>query len=72
MPTYERVLDGTVVERVTPIEGDYEDTRLGLLTLEDGSEWRITAADDTAPSTPDSTDPPPLVDEQTPTQQKRK
>lgn len=71
MSTYERVLDGKVVERVTPIEGDFEDTRLGLLAMEDGSAWRITAADDITPSTPDSTDPPPLVDEQ-PTQQKRR
>lgn len=73
MPTYERVLDGRVVERVTPIEGDFEDTRLGLLVMEDGSEWRIATADDIAPSTPDSAGPSsPPVDEQTSTPQKRK
>jgi hypothetical protein len=48
MSTYERVVDGRVVERVTPIEGDFEDTRLGLLAMEDGSEWRIAAVEQTS------------------------
>jgi hypothetical protein len=59
MPTYERVLDGEVVERVQPIEGDYEDTRLGLLAMEDGGEWRIAATNHIPPasaSTPDPSD----------------
>jgi hypothetical protein len=57
MPTYERILDGEVVERVTPIEGDYEDTRLGLLAMEDGGEWRIAATARTSPASPSTPDP---------------
>lgn len=57
MPTYERVLDGRVVERVTPIEGDFEDTRLGLLAMEDGSKWRIAATGETSPASPSTPDP---------------
>lgn len=58
MPTYERVLDGRVVERVTPIEGDFEDTRLGLLAMEDGGEWRAATGESppASPSTPDPSD----------------
>jgi hypothetical protein len=56
MPIYERAIDGKVVERVQPIEGDYEDTRLGLLAMEDGSEWRA-ALDETPPASPSTPDP---------------
>jgi hypothetical protein len=40
--TYEKVLDGVVVERVVPVDGDYSDTQLGLLALDytGGDGWR--------------------------------
>lgn len=55
MTTYERVVDGRVVERVTPVFGDHEDTRLGCAALdrkpgEDG--WRVQGVDDVAPAEP--------------------
>ncbi|MEO6081924.1 MAG: hypothetical protein ABIQ18_02330 [Umezawaea sp.] len=43
MSTYEYVVDGQVVERVSPIDGDHEDTRLGCAALdraEDADGWR--------------------------------
>lgn len=42
MTTYEKVVDGAVVERVVPIDGDYSDTQLGLLALDyaGGDGWR--------------------------------
>lgn len=41
MPTYERVESGRVIERVQPLAGDYEDTRLGLLALDGREGWRV-------------------------------
>jgi hypothetical protein len=42
VPTYEKVVDGQVVERVIPVDGDYTDTLLGCLALEykGGDGWR--------------------------------
>ncbi|GAA0638223.1 hypothetical protein GCM10010174_70090 [Kutzneria viridogrisea] len=42
MPTYENVVDGEVVERVIPVDGDYTDTLLGCKALEyqGGDGWR--------------------------------
>lgn len=42
MTTYEKVVDGVVVERVIPFDGDYTDTQLGLLALDytGGDGWR--------------------------------
>ncbi|GAB3437467.1 hypothetical protein [Actinophytocola sediminis] len=51
MPTYERVQGGRVVERVQPLAGDYEDTRLGLLALEGEQGWRL--ADDVTRPAPE-------------------
>lgn len=50
MPTiYERLDEaGNVVERVQPVDGDYEDTRLGLAVLDGLSGWRL-AEDAPAP-----------------------
>jgi hypothetical protein len=66
--TYERVVDGEVVERVTPLDGSHEDTRIGCLVLEGGSDWRVegtapaelpTSLDgDALPTTGDSAPPP--------------
>lgn len=57
--TYERVDEhGAVVERVQPIDGDYEDTRLGLLAMEEGSEWRLANAEP-EPSTEAEPEPAP-------------
>lgn len=44
MTIYERVVDGQVVERVDPVPGGYEDTRLGLSVLEGHGGWRIAGA----------------------------
>ena len=41
MTTYEKVVDGHVVERVTPVEGDHEDTRLGCVVLDGVDGWRV-------------------------------
>lgn len=46
MPTYQRIEGGRVVETVTPVAGDHEDTRLGVAALDrphgaDG--WRDVA-----------------------------
>lgn len=41
MTTYERVVNGQVVERVQPVSGDLEDTRLGMAVLEGHPEWRV-------------------------------
>jgi hypothetical protein len=40
--TYEKVVDGVVVERVVPIDGDYTDTLLGCMALDyaGGDGWR--------------------------------
>jgi hypothetical protein len=40
--TYEKLVDGVVVERVIPIDGDYTDTLLGCLALDytGGDGWR--------------------------------
>jgi len=56
LTTYERVVDGRVVERVTPVFGDHEDTRLGVAALdrkqgEDG--WRVQGVEDVVPADPD-------------------
>jgi len=54
--TYEKVVAGQVVERVTTIDGDDEDTRLGCLALdrEPGADgWRLAGHVD-----PDPTPPP--------------
>lgn len=41
MTVYERLDDaGTVVERVAPLEGSFEDTRLGVAALECSGGWR--------------------------------
>lgn len=42
MTTYEKVVDGVVVEKVVPIDGDFTDTQLGLLALDytGGDGWR--------------------------------
>jgi hypothetical protein len=53
--TYERVIDGEVVERVTPIDGSHEDTRLGVLVLDGGSEWRVEGAQPASPALNDET-----------------
>ncbi len=58
MTTYERVVGGRVVERVTPVLGDHEDTRLGCAALDraagaDG--WRVQGVDDVVPTDPDET-----------------
>lgn len=55
LTTYERVVDGRVVEVVTPVFGDHEDTRLGCAALdrkpgEDG--WRVEGVDDVVPEVP--------------------
>lgn len=41
MPTYEKVVDGRVVERVTPVDGDHEDTRLGCAAIDGTDGWRV-------------------------------
>ncbi len=64
MTTYERVVDGEVVERVTPIDGSHEDTRLGVLVLEGSSEWRVEGAQLPAPTLNDDT--PANAEEATP------
>lgn len=44
MPTvYERVVDDRVVERVQPVPGDFEDTRLGVAVLDGTGGWRIAS-----------------------------
>ena len=55
MTTYERVVNGEVVERVTPIDGSHEDTRIGVLVLEGGSEWRVVGQE----PTPEPAEPSP-------------
>jgi len=40
MPTYERVQDGAVVERVITSDGTHEDTRIGCLALDGAGGWR--------------------------------
>jgi hypothetical protein len=39
---YEKVIDGVVVEKVQPVEGDYTDTLLGCKALDytGGDGWR--------------------------------
>jgi hypothetical protein len=56
--TYERVVDGEVVERVTPIDGSHEDTRIGVLVLEGSSEWRLAAGEPPTAAEEQQTDPP--------------
>jgi hypothetical protein len=56
------VKNGEVVERVQPIPGDYEDTRLGLFALDGKGGWRV--ADEQPPTDATSagqqdTSPPP-------------
>lgn len=52
-PVYERVDQaGQVVERVQPIAGDHEDTRLGLLALEGQGGWRVAGAETSTPQPP--------------------
>lgn len=41
--TYEKWVDGRVVERVVVQDGSYEDTRLGMEHLE-GGQWRLEGA----------------------------
>jgi hypothetical protein len=64
--TYERVVNGEVVERVTPIDGSHEDTRIGVLVLEGNSEWRLAgstqpneSSENSAPAQDDDAPPPP-------------
>lgn len=45
MTTYEKVVDGRVVERVTPVDGDHEDTRLGCAVLDGVDGWRIAGTE---------------------------
>lgn len=55
MPTYERVGDdGQVVERVTPIPGDHEDTRLGCAVIDGKGGWRVAVDPATAATPPES------------------
>jgi hypothetical protein len=56
--TYERVVNDEVVERVTPIDGSHEDTRIGVLVLEGGSEWRVVGQEPT-PAEPAKLSPTP-------------
>lgn len=57
MTIYERVVDGDVVERVEPVDGDYSDTELGVRALDyrGGDGWRVEGWTPPAePSTEDS------------------
>ncbi|CAL9607219.1 hypothetical protein SUDANB95_05514 [Actinosynnema sp. ALI-1.44] len=57
MTTYERVDErGNVIETVTPLDGDHEDTRLGCAVLDGTGEWRIAGTEQ--PADDDPTDPP--------------
>lgn len=48
---YERLDDaGTVVERVQPNPGSYEDTRLGCAALEGAGGWRVADPPVSAPA----------------------
>ncbi|WP_367128323.1 hypothetical protein [Saccharothrix sp. HUAS TT1] len=59
MTTYERVNDqGRVVERVTPVPGDHEDTRLGVAVLESAGGWRVQGGE-VEQADPHGEDPPP-------------
>jgi hypothetical protein len=60
VPIYEKVLDGTVVERVQPVAGDYSDTELGVLALEysGGDGWRREGQVVEQPVTEDVEQPP--------------
>lgn len=58
MPTYEKVVNGRVVERVTPVDGDHEDTRLGCAAIDGADGWRVVefveppAVDELPPAEP--------------------
>ncbi|HVK25056.1 MAG TPA: hypothetical protein VM677_27160 [Actinokineospora sp.] len=74
MTVYEKVVDGVVVERVQPIDGDYTDTLLGTLVLDGDPHWRI-ADEDQAPAQPDDTPKPPAagdIEDQAPADPKPK
>lgn len=69
-PVYERVDErGEVVERVQPLAGDFEDTRLGVAVLDGTGGWRLADAEpadsqkdppgpDSASTEPIEQDPP--------------
>lgn len=58
MPVYERVdARGQIVERVDPVPGGYEDTRLGVAALEGTNGWRVAGAEPAAEPTPAPQDP---------------
>lgn len=59
MPVYERVDEhGQVMERVAPLAGDFEDTRLGLAVLDGAGGWRLADAEPPDKPDPDITSTP--------------
>lgn len=46
MSTFERVVDGKVVERVNTVPNSHEDNRLGLAAIEGKGDWRVAETPD--------------------------
>lgn len=63
MPSYEKVVDGEVVETVHTVEGSHNDTEFGVLALEGTDGWRPLADPKPGPEHPPAEPEPATVPE---------
>lgn len=59
MPTFERVEDGKVVERVITVHNSNEDNRLGVAAVDGEGGWRVVTDTPDKPAEPAAADSAP-------------